>query len=318
MSGVELRQESDGRWTLTGHASVTGVYYPIGNGVQEQIAKGAFRGALAESPDVSLLVSHGEGGSLPLARTKSANGGNATLRLSEDSVGLACVATLNPADPDVQSLAAKAEHFPLEMSFAFRCNRDSYNAAMDRRTVHEVNLHRGDISVVGSGANQATSFSISQREAATTLEMRRELADRRAGHVYGTGSPASFDGIAHEAAAPYETQALAVGIARAYVDVARARRGPAAEGRARLDVHDRPSGEAKYSRAELEALVKDGRAFRRTGGEIVPVVGREDLQHAVRLYLTLPAVDLAPFKEFLRVRAAELKMNSLIPASWRR
>jgi HK97 family phage prohead protease len=157
--GLEVR-ELNGAPNLTGWASVTETAYQVG-AFQETIRRGAFAKSLSERPDVVLLVGH-EG--LPLARTTSGS-----LRLNEDDRGLHVDATLEPEDPDVQRLLPKVRRGDVtEMSFAFRVVRQSWNDDYDQRTIHEVNIDRGDVSVVTMGANPATSFSM--RDAKEFLE----------------------------------------------------------------------------------------------------------------------------------------------------
>jgi phage head maturation protease len=61
----------------------------------------------------------------------------------------------------VQRLLAKVRRGDVsEMSFAYRVGRQSWNDDYDQRTIHEVNIDRGDVSVVTMGANSATSFSM--------------------------------------------------------------------------------------------------------------------------------------------------------------
>jgi hypothetical protein len=43
------------------------------------------------------------------------------------------------------------------MSFAFRVTRQQWSPDYDQRDILEVDLHRGDVSVVNFGANPATS-----------------------------------------------------------------------------------------------------------------------------------------------------------------
>jgi HK97 family phage prohead protease len=166
--GLEVR-ELNGAPTLNGWASVVEHEYQVGPFV-ETIKRGAFGKTLSERPDVVLLVGH-EG--LPLARTTSGS-----LRLNEDERGLHVDATLEPDDPDVQRLLPKVRRGDVtEMSFAFRVVRQSWNDDYDQRTIHEVNIDRGDVSVVTMGANPATSFSM--RDAKEFLEalQRSEFDD---------------------------------------------------------------------------------------------------------------------------------------------
>lgn len=153
VSDIELREDTTGGTvTFAGYASVFNhdyeVYDAFGS-FTERIAPGAFTRTLAEQPDVMLLINHA---GLPLARSKSG-----TLRLSEDSVGLRVEAELDPNDPDVRAIMPKMRRGDLdEMSFAFRVNAQDWSEDYQERTITEVNLARGDVSIVSFGANPAT------------------------------------------------------------------------------------------------------------------------------------------------------------------
>jgi len=143
-----------------GYASVFGHEYLVAGGPPygwvERIAQGAFTESLSADPDVVFLVNH-EG--LPLARTKSG-----TLTLEEDKTGLGVRAELDLNDPDVARLVPKIERGDLdEMSFAFRVTSQRWFEHDDwegddqsGREIDGANLHRGDVSTVTFGANDAT------------------------------------------------------------------------------------------------------------------------------------------------------------------
>jgi HK97 family phage prohead protease len=151
-SGLEVRNTSDGGMRFSGYASVTEQPYDVGKFV-ETIARGAFRRTLNESPDVVLVVNHGEGGQLPLARTKSG-----TMTLSEDARGLRVDADLNPDDPDVRALIPKLQRGDVdEMSFAFRVTDQTWSDDRTQRLIRSVALHKGDVSIVTHGANDAST-----------------------------------------------------------------------------------------------------------------------------------------------------------------
>jgi HK97 family phage prohead protease len=180
-SEFEFRSGSGNSLTLTGYASMFGNAYTVMGGPpfgwDEVVDQRAFDRTLAEKPDLHLLINH-EG--MPLARTKSG-----TLRLSADSRGLLVEADLDQRDPDVQRLATKMERGDMdEMSFAFRVKDDKWNDDETRRTLTEVSLHKGDVSVVNWGANPATSASIrSMREVLDALaeaELDQALTELRA------------------------------------------------------------------------------------------------------------------------------------------
>jgi HK97 family phage prohead protease len=156
-ANVEIRATSDGKLGLTGYASTTETPYDVMD-FTETISRGAFKRTLGEDPDVVLLINH-EG--LPLARTRSG-----TLTLSEDVRGLRVDAVLEPADPDVKSLVPKMERGDLtEMSFAFRATNQEWDEEYTQRTIREVSIHRGDVSMVTHGANTATVGTVSARSA---------------------------------------------------------------------------------------------------------------------------------------------------------
>ena len=158
VADFELRKQGD-NLALRGYASVFNAPYdmyggPEKGGWTEVVSSDAFDQTLREKPDLHLLINH-EG--LPLARTKSG-----TLLLSVDKTGLLVdVPNLDRRDPDVQRLEVKMNRGDLdEMSFAFRVKRDEWDEDDSQRTLREVSLHKGDVSVVNFGANPATSVHL--------------------------------------------------------------------------------------------------------------------------------------------------------------
>lgn len=168
----EMRDDTTtGAPILEGYAATFGQPYDMGP-FWEQIDRRAFdrtgvprageaRSASRPLPDVRLLVDH-EG--QPLARTKSG-----TLDLFTDDTGLHARATLDPSDPDVQRLLPKMRRGDLdEMSFAFRLagDGDTWDYTQDRtlRTLRELSLAGGDVSVVTYPANPSTSVSVRERD----------------------------------------------------------------------------------------------------------------------------------------------------------
>lgn len=124
---------------LEGYAALFGTLAHIGAGIDEKIAPGAFAESLATRQDILALVDHDP--SRVLARTRSG-----TLRLSEDSQGLAFDLDL----PDTQAardVLALAERGDLGgMSFGFTATRDDVIGGT--RTLHAVELF--EISVVAA------------------------------------------------------------------------------------------------------------------------------------------------------------------------
>lgn len=158
VSDFELRKNGD-HLALDGYASVFNKPYELYGGADkggwdEVVHRSAFDVTLREKPDLHLLINH-EG--MPLARTKSG-----TLHLSTDSTGLRVKAPdLDRRDPDVQRLEVKMERGDMdEMSFAFRVKTDEFDEDKGLRTLKEVSLHKGDVSVVNFGANPATSVKM--------------------------------------------------------------------------------------------------------------------------------------------------------------
>lgn len=151
---VEARQTEDGTMRLRGYAAVfndASVPLPF----KETIAPGAFRKTLSETPDVRLLINH-EG--LPLARTK-----NGTLTLSEDERGLFMDAEIADTNEgrDLYKLVERGDVD--QMSFAFRVIRQKWNEDRSVRTLTEVSLADGDVSVVTYPAYPTTT--VEAREA---------------------------------------------------------------------------------------------------------------------------------------------------------
>lgn len=170
ISDIEVRDESvDGSVTFAGYASVFNHGYEVHDSFgsfTERLSPGAFARTLTEQPDVMLLINH-QG--LPLARTKSG-----TLSLSEDSVGLRVEAKLDGNDPDVRAILPKMRRGDVdEMSFAFRVNAQEWSDDYSERTITEVNLARGDVSIVSFGANPATLAQV--RAALADENVRAQL-----------------------------------------------------------------------------------------------------------------------------------------------
>jgi HK97 family phage prohead protease len=165
---VEARQAEDGTMTLRGYAAVfneASVPLPF----IETIAPGAFRKTLSETPDVRLLINH-EG--LPLARTK-----NGTLTLTEDDRGLYMDAIIADTTEgrDLYKLVERGDVD--QMSFAFRVIRQKYNEDRSQRTLTEVSLADGDVSVVTYPAYPTTSVEAREalRKAIDAVKEGREV-----------------------------------------------------------------------------------------------------------------------------------------------
>jgi HK97 family phage prohead protease len=158
---VRAKAGSSGVSTVEGYASVTESPFEMWDWLgpySEVVRTGAFAKTLAENPQVQLLLNHG---GLAMAYTKAG-----TLRLSEDTTGLHMEADVNAKRHDVgDMLAALDEGSVDEMSFAFRVTRQQWSPDYDQRDILEVDLHRGDVSVVNFGANPATTVGAAMRAA---------------------------------------------------------------------------------------------------------------------------------------------------------
>jgi HK97 family phage prohead protease len=167
VQNVETREDG-GKMKLAGYAAVfndSSVPLPF----SERIAPGAFRKTLSETPDVRLLVNH-EG--LPLARTK-----NGTLLLTEDNVGLRFEAEL-PDTTEAKDLYTLIQRGDVDqMSFAFRVIRQKWNQDRTERTLTEVSLADGDVSVVTYPAYPTTTVEAREhlRKAIEAVKEGREI-----------------------------------------------------------------------------------------------------------------------------------------------
>lgn len=176
---LEVRSASSGGpASVEGYASVVDVpfeMFDMFGSYSEVVRPGAFSRTLNANPQVQLLLNHA---GLAMAYTKAG-----TLQLSEDSTGLHMRAEVNPARSDVQDmLTALADGNVDEMSFAFRVTRQMWSPDYDQRDIQEVDLHRGDVSVVNFGANPGTSVAldVSRMSPAAARELRARIDERLA------------------------------------------------------------------------------------------------------------------------------------------
>jgi len=201
LSNVEVREEDDGTVTFSGYATVFNRDYSVWDHYgeyTERVAPGAFERTLTEDPDVVLVVNH-EG--LPLARTKSG-----TLRLSTDSIGLRVETQLDASDPDVQALVPKMRRGDVdEMSFAFRVNEQTWNGDYTERNITEINLHRGDVSIVTFGANPHTMALLRAALADDSVRAQLVASDPEAARILTTSPDEEPADEEPEHLAPAET-----------------------------------------------------------------------------------------------------------------
>lgn len=152
---LEVRAAKDGGGPvgLEGYASVTEAPFEMWDWLgpyTEVVRQGAFAKTLAENPATQLLLNHR---GLAMAYTKAG-----TLRLAEDETGLHMEADVNTARTDVRDMVTAIEDGNVdEMSFAFRITRSKWSPDFEQLDILEVDIHKGDVSVVNFGANPATS-----------------------------------------------------------------------------------------------------------------------------------------------------------------
>lgn len=151
-----------------GFASVTGQFYEMYDmfgPYLEQVHVGAFTESLAH-PDLSVpfVLNHDS------LRRMALTGNEVSPHLLEevtdgDVTGLRAVTptlqlSTKFADPDVIYIVPKLESKLVdEMSFRFMITAGVWNDAFDEFHIHAVDIHRGDTSIVGYGANPLTAGS---------------------------------------------------------------------------------------------------------------------------------------------------------------
>lgn len=181
---VDLRAKPDGTGgttlTFSGYATVYEVGYEMTDWLgdfTEVMRTGAASKTLNEGADVPFLINHG---GLTLARTKSG-----TLKLADDSTGLHTEAGLDPRNNAVQDLQSAMERGDIdEMSLAFWIVRQQWSPDYDQRDILEINLNKGDVSVVNYGANPNTSGAqmnardLAERAARLPEDEQRALYER--------------------------------------------------------------------------------------------------------------------------------------------
>jgi HK97 family phage prohead protease len=271
---------------------------------QETIARGAFRRTLSENPDVSLLVNHA---GTPLARTASG-----TLTLLEDIHGLFFRAELEPSDPDVQSIVPKLRRGDLsECSFAFRATAQTWSEDKTERAIRACDINRGDVSLVTTAANPAATASL--RAERLTLEQREQIAEQVGERVCGPYSTLSASVVPRSASRRRRsTPDHVLLVARARTGVYRARL--ARLSRAQLAPHSPPR---RYSSAEVQALGKAGKAFKKVNGVYAwPIVDEEDLRNAIHAIGRAPKSEVLAVKRWILFSAERVGRKGMVPSGW--
>lgn len=162
-ASVELRGPSDGSGPLVfeGFASVTGQDYEMYDSFgpyRELVHVGAFGETLAAAPDVPLVLDHVS--SRRIARTGNEHSPLILKELtSGDTTGLHVLApSLDPADPDTAYIVPKLRSGLIdEMSFRFQITSGRWSEDFSQFHIHAVDINRGDVAIVGYGANPHTT-----------------------------------------------------------------------------------------------------------------------------------------------------------------
>lgn len=130
----------------------------------ELVAPGAFSNTLSlgTNLDVPLVIEHNS--IQRIARTTIPWGQPGSLQLAETDLGLVCRAQLDPSDVDVQYIMPKiASGLVSEMSFRFEITSGEWAPDFSQFVINSANLQRGDVSIVGYGANPNTFAGLSDR-----------------------------------------------------------------------------------------------------------------------------------------------------------
>ncbi|MFN8185348.1 MAG: HK97 family phage prohead protease [Candidatus Nanopelagicales bacterium] len=160
LATLEIRSDEDDADVLhfAGVASATERAYEMWDmfgPYSEIVAHDAFAATLArEDLDVPLVLAHDQ--MRRIARTTLG-----TLRLSMTEPGLTVEADLDRRDLDVQYIEPKLRAGLIdEMSFAFRIVSGQWSPDYTEYRITEVDIHRGDVAIVGWGANPHTTAEL--------------------------------------------------------------------------------------------------------------------------------------------------------------
>ena len=157
---TEIRDSADGSALhFHGLASRTEYAYEVWDWFgpyTEIIDAAAFDDTLARDDlDVPLVLGHDS-----LRRIARTTNGSLTLAATEDGLEVDAPA-LDPGDADVAYIVPKVRGGLIdEMSFAFRIDSGQWSPDYTEYRVMRLDLHRGDVSIVGYGANDGTDASI--------------------------------------------------------------------------------------------------------------------------------------------------------------
>jgi HK97 family phage prohead protease len=177
LSGVQVRESGDtGAVEFVGRASVYEQSYEMWDmfgPYTEIVTNGAGADSLARADlDVPLVLGHDQ--LRRMARTTTG-----TLFLTESAEGLDVRApALDPADVDVAYITPKLRAGLIdEMSFAFRIESGQWSPDYTEYRINRYDIHRGDVAIVGYGANPYTGASMRQPGTAPTNSRARALLE---------------------------------------------------------------------------------------------------------------------------------------------
>jgi uncharacterized protein len=156
VADLEMREDSNtGAVRFEGVASVVGTPYLMRDMLgefEETMAPGAFHRTIRQKADVRMLKNHNS--DFVFARTKSG-----TLQLADDPHLRASAPSLDPANPQVQTLRSELARGDVDqMSIGFRVRDDEWSDDYTQRTIKELELI--EVSVVTFPASQTTSAGL--------------------------------------------------------------------------------------------------------------------------------------------------------------
>jgi len=203
---VELKAKPNGtggtRLLFTGYASVTEEGYMMWDWLgdyTEVMNAGAFTKTLGENPDAIFCLNH-DWQSAPMARTIAG-----TMRMTEDSTGLANESDLDGARDDVYRVQSCMDAGELNaMSLAFYVTRQTWSPDYMQRNIVEVDLDGGDNSVVTFPANPLTTGTTALRTRAANAIARsrvpaliaeRARVEKRAGATLSTATMSTLQEV---------------------------------------------------------------------------------------------------------------------------
>lgn len=160
---IELRasETTDGLLHFTGQASVYERGYEMFDmfgPYTEVVSAGAAADLERADLDVPLVLAHDS-----LRRIARTTNGSLTLRQDDEAFWVDAPA-LDPADHDVAYIAPKMRAGLIdEMSFMFRITSGRWSPDYDEYRIDAFEVHRGDVAIVGYGANPHTTGEFRQQ-----------------------------------------------------------------------------------------------------------------------------------------------------------